>query len=185
MSGKLLVTKLVADRATGKILGAQCLGPGNVSKQVAQWAMAIQGGLGVDDLINADLPYAPPFSPAIDHFITTAHVMQNKMENRFKGISPLAVKEKLDNGEKPYILDVRGADEFESTRLGIGEKLIPLDELRKRQGELPEDKDGEIITYCAVSMRGYEAALALEASGWRNVRVMEGGIAAWPFSKEK
>ena len=94
MSGKLLVTKLVADRTTGKILGAQCIGPGNVSKQVAQWAMAIQGGLCVEDLINADLPYAPPFSPAIDHFITTAHVMQNKMENRFKGISSLAVKEK-------------------------------------------------------------------------------------------
>jgi NADPH-dependent 2,4-dienoyl-CoA reductase/sulfur reductase-like enzyme len=78
MEGKLLVTKLIADRKTGKLLGAQCIGPGNVSKQIAQWAMAIQGKLTVEDLVNADLPYAPPFSLAIDHFIATAHLMQNK-----------------------------------------------------------------------------------------------------------
>ena len=41
----------------------------------------------VEDLINADLPYAPPFSLAIDHFIATAHIMQNKMKGRMKGIS--------------------------------------------------------------------------------------------------
>ena len=52
MDAKLLVTKLVADRKTGRMLGAQCVGPGNVSKQIAQWAMAIQGRLTVEDLIN-------------------------------------------------------------------------------------------------------------------------------------
>ena len=78
MEGKLLVTKLIVDKKTGKVLGAQCIGPGNVSKQIAQWAMAIHGKLTVEDLINADLPYAPPFSLAIDHFIATAHLMQNK-----------------------------------------------------------------------------------------------------------
>ncbi len=72
---------------TGRVLGAQCIGPGNVSKQIAQWAMAIQGKLTVEDIINADLPYAPPFSLAIDHFIATAHIMQNKMKGRLKGIS--------------------------------------------------------------------------------------------------
>ena len=49
--------------------------------------MAIQGKLTVKDLINADLPYAPPFSLAIDHFIATAHIMQNKIKGRLKGIS--------------------------------------------------------------------------------------------------
>ena len=94
-------------------------------------------------------------------------------------------RKKLDKGEKLFLLDGRGSDEFESTRLGIGETLMPLHDLRKRSGELPEDRNAEIICYCAVSLRGYEAALALEALGWRNVKVMEGGIAAWPFSKEK
>jgi NADPH-dependent 2,4-dienoyl-CoA reductase/sulfur reductase-like enzyme/rhodanese-related sulfurtransferase len=185
MDAKLLVTKMVAERGTGRVLGAQCVGPGNVSKQVAQWAMAIQGGLTVEDLVNSDLPYAPPFSLAIDHFIATAHLMQNKMKGRLKGISALDVKKKLDDHEAPFFLDVRDPDEFEETRLGIGETLIPLDALRKRMGDLPQDRDREIICYCKVSLRGYEAALALEANGWKNVRVMEGGIMAWPYAKEK
>ena len=57
MEGKLLVTKLTINAKTGRILGAQCIGPGNVAKQIAQWAMAIQGNLTLEDLINADLPY--------------------------------------------------------------------------------------------------------------------------------
>jgi len=185
MKGALLITKLVADSKTGKILGAQCVGPGNVSRQIAQWAMAIMGGLTVDDMVNADLPYAPPFSLAIDHGIASAHLMQNKIKGRLKGLTPREVKAKLDSGEKPFILDVRGPDEYEEMRLGIGETLIPLGALRKRLGELPEDKDREIITYCKISLRGYEAALVLEANGYKNVKVMEGGIMACPYSRDK
>jgi NADPH-dependent 2,4-dienoyl-CoA reductase/sulfur reductase-like enzyme/rhodanese-related sulfurtransferase len=185
MKGKLVVTKMVADRKTGRILGAQVVGPGNVAKQVAQWALAIQGGMKVDDAVNADLPYAPPFSLPIDHFITTAHLMQNKMKGRLKGISVVEVKHKLDTGEKPFLLDSRSADEYEAMRLGVGETLIPLGALRKRLAELPQDKSKEIICYCKISLRGYEAALALEAKGWTNVKVMEGGIMAWPYPREK
>ncbi len=185
MEGKLLVTKLIAERATGRILGAQCVGPGAVSKQIAQWAMAVQGGLTVEDLVNSDLPYAPPFSLAIDHFIATAHLMQNKMKGRLKGISSVEVKSKIDSKAPVFLLDVRNPDEFEAMRLGIGETLIPLGALRKRLHELPEDKDAEIICFCKISLRGYEAALVLEANGWKNVRVMEGGIMAWPYSRER
>jgi len=185
MEGLLLVTKLTADRKTGKILGAQCVGPGNVSKQIAQWAMAIQGNLSVEDIVNADLPYAPPFSLAIDHFIATAHIMQNKMKGRMKGLSVVQVKKKLENHETPFLLDTRGPDEYEEMRLGIGEALIPLGALRKRLNELPEDKEREIICFCKISLRGYEAALVLEANGWKDVKVMEGGIMAWPYPREK
>jgi NADPH-dependent 2,4-dienoyl-CoA reductase/sulfur reductase-like enzyme/rhodanese-related sulfurtransferase len=185
MDGLLIVTKLVADKDTGRILGAQCVGPGNVSKQIAQWAMAIQGKLTVEDVVNADLPYAPPFSLAIDHFIATAHIMQNKMKGRMKGISTRELKGKLDWQEKPFLIDTRGPDEFEQMRLGIGETLIPLGALRKRFHELPEDKEQEIICYCKISLRGYEAALAIEAAGWKNVKVLEGGIMAWPYPREK
>ena len=185
MEGKLLVTKLVADQKTGRILGAQCIGPGNVAKQIAQWAMAIQAKMTVEDLINADLPYAPPFSLAIDHFIATAHIMQNKMKGRMKGISCREVYDKIRAGEKPFLIDTRGPEEFEEMRLGIGETLIPLGAIRKRLKELPEDKNKEIICYCKISLRGYEAALALEGNGWKNVKVMEGGIMAWPYPREK
>ncbi|HPI92674.1 MAG TPA: FAD-dependent oxidoreductase [Deltaproteobacteria bacterium] len=185
MDGLLIITKLVAERTTGKILGAQCIGPGNVAKQIAQWAMAIQAGMHVEDIVNADLPYAPPFSLAIDHFIATAHLMQNKIKGRLKGISPMEVRKKLDEKERPFFIDARGPDEYEQMRLGIGETLIPLGALRKRLGELPQDKNKEIICYCKISLRGYEEALVLEANGWKNVKVMEGGIMAWPYVREK
>lgn len=185
MNGKLVVTKLVVDRTAGRILGAQCVGPGAVAKQIAQWAMAIQGRLTVEDLVNADLPYAPPFSLAIDHFVATAHLMQNKLKGRLKGISAAEVKQRVESAKPPFLLDVRGPDEFEGMRLGIGETLIPLGALRKRLNELPSDKDAEIVCFCKISLRGYEAALVLEANGWKNVRVMEGGIMAWPFARER
>ncbi len=185
MEGLLLVTKLVVDRKGGRILGAQCVGPGDVSKQLATWAMAVKGGLSVENMVNADLPYAPPFSLAIDHSIATAHIVQNKLKGRMKGISCTEVRKKLDDGEKPFLLDTRGPDEYEQIRLGIGERLIPLGALRARLAELPEDKNAEIICYCKISLRGYEAARVLEGRGWKNVKVMEGGIAAWPFPREK
>ncbi|MEJ2117898.1 MAG: FAD-dependent oxidoreductase, partial [Alphaproteobacteria bacterium] len=185
MTGKLLVSKMVADRKTGQILGVQCIGPGDVSKQIAIWATAIKGGLTVEDMVNADLPYAPPFSLAIDHSIATAHLMQNKMDGRLKGVSANEVQDRLKSDNPPILLDVRSPDEYNAMRLGNGEVLIPLGALRERLEELPEDRTREIICYCKISLRGYEAALALEANGWKNVRVMEGGIMAWPFKREK
>ncbi|MBN1952801.1 MAG: FAD-dependent oxidoreductase [Bacteroidales bacterium] len=185
MEGKLLITKLVAERKTGKILGAQVIGPGDVSKQLAIWATAIKGNLTVDDMVNGDLPYAPPFSLAIDHSIATAHILQNKMHGLFDGLSAPELKAKLDQGDKMFLLDCRGADEYEQTRLGIGETLIPVGLLRKRLHELPEDKNAEIIAYCKISLRGYEASVLLRAHGYTNVKVLEGGIMAWPYEKEK
>jgi NADPH-dependent 2,4-dienoyl-CoA reductase/sulfur reductase-like enzyme/rhodanese-related sulfurtransferase len=185
MGGQLLIMKMVAEADSGKLLGLQCIGPGDVSKRIAEAAMALLGGLTINDLINADLPYAPPFSPAIDNMVTTAHVLENKMTGRMKGISSVALKGRLDAGEKPFLLDTRGADEYEQMRLGLGEILIPLGALRNRMNELPEDKDTEIICYCKISLRGYEAASLLEAQGYTNVKVLEGGIMAWPFAREK
>ncbi|MDD2995710.1 MAG: FAD-dependent oxidoreductase [Paludibacter sp.] len=185
MKGNLLITKLIVDKSSGLILGAQVIGPGDVSKQVAIWAMAIKGKLTVDDMANADLPYAPPYSLAIDHSIATAHIMQNKLKGFFSGISAEELKEKLKTGDSMLLLDVRNPDEYEQMRIGIGEKLIPLGQLRKRMDELPTDKNTEIITWCKISLRGYEAALILQANGYTNVKVLEGGIVVWPWVREK
>lgn len=185
MQGKLLITKLVVDTLEGLILGAQVIGPGDVSKQVAIWAMAIKGTLTVNDMANADLPYAPPYSLALDHSIATAHIMQNKLTGLFKGISAEQFKEKLKSKQPLVLLDVRNPDEYEQMRLGIGEKLIPLGQLRRRLNEMPEDKNTEIITWCKISLRGYEAALVLQANGYHNVKVLEGGLMAWPYKREK
>jgi len=185
MGAKLIVSKMIVDRKTRRLLGYQAVGPGDVSKQVTAAAMAITGKMTVDDLLALDFPYAPPFSPAIDHFITTAHIMQNKLEGRMRGVSAREVREKVQGPDKPFLLDARGPDEYEAARLGIGETLIPLGALRKRLNELPQDKDREIICYCKLSLRGYEAATVIAANGWTDVKVMEGGIAAWPFPREK
>jgi NADPH-dependent 2,4-dienoyl-CoA reductase/sulfur reductase-like enzyme/rhodanese-related sulfurtransferase len=181
----LLVSKMVADRKTGKILGVQCVGPGDVGRQIATAAMAVLGGMTVNDVVHADLPYAPPFSLAIDHFIATAHLMENKMKGRLNGINPLDVKKKLDNGDKPYLLDLRSAGEYETMRIGFGETLIPLGELRYRLHDLPQDKDRDIVTFCKISLRGYEAQILLNSLGYKNVKVLEGGVMAWPFGREK
>ena len=58
------------------------------------------------------------------------------------------------------------------------------EDLPNRLSDLPADKDREIICYCKISLRGYEAALVLKANGWTDVKVMEGGVMAWPFPRE-
>jgi NADPH-dependent 2,4-dienoyl-CoA reductase/sulfur reductase-like enzyme/rhodanese-related sulfurtransferase len=185
MGAKPVISKLIAETKTGRILGFACVGPGNVNRQTSEMAMAILGGLTVDDVAMADLPYAPPYSLAIDHAIATAHVLQNKMRGLMRGEPSVAVKARLDAGEKPFLLDVRGPKEFEEMRLGLGETLIPLGQVRKRLGDLPADKHAPIVTYCKVSMRGYEAQRVLAANGYDNVTVMEGGLVAWPYKLEK
>jgi rhodanese-related sulfurtransferase len=147
--------------------------------------MALLSKLTVTDVVNADLPYAPPFSLAIDHFIATAHLMENKLKGRLNGIGPVEFEQELDSGKTPFLLDVRTPEEFDMMRLGIGETLIPIGDLRQRLDNLPADKDREIVCYCKISLRGYEAAILLNAAGWKNVKVLDGGVMAWPYLREK
>jgi rhodanese-related sulfurtransferase len=88
---------------------------------------------------------------------------------------------KLQNREDFVFLDVRSPQEHTGVRLS-GSILIPLGVLRKRFGEIPEGR--EIITFCQMSLRGYEAALILKAAGFTNVKVLDGGIAMWPYEKK-
>ena len=185
MGGKPIIIKMIADKTTGRFLGMQAVGLGDVSKRVAVGAMALHGRMSIADLVNLDLPYAPPFSSAIDNFIQAVHVIENKWRRNMVGISPLDVKRKLDAGDPVYLLDVRGPDEYEAMRLGRGENLIPLGKLRSSLDRLPADKSTEIIAYCTISLRGYEAACFLKSEGYANVEVMEGGLSAWPFPREK
>lgn len=185
MGAKLLISKILVDKSSQRILGYQCIGNGDVSRQLATAAMAIQGGMTLEQLTCADLPYAPPFSLAIDHFIASAHIVENKLKGYFKTISAEELHKKISSGKTPFLLDGRGPDEYEILRLGIGEKYLPLGALRDRLDELPVDKDMEIVCFCKISLRGYETALILEDQGWTNVKVLEGGIMAWPYGREK
>ncbi len=185
MGAGLLVSKLLISTDDQRILGYQCVGPGDVSRQVAMAAMALQGKMTLQDLINADLPYAPPFSLAVDHLICSAHIMENKVKQRMVGISAEKVQKKIAEGEEIFFLDGRSPEEYEEMHLGIGEKLIPMGALRSRLDEFPQDKQQLIICFCKISLRGYEAARILMAHGYTNVQVMEGGIMAWPYPRKK
>ena len=90
----------------------------------------------------------------------------------------------MEEGADFVFLDVRSPGEYEQVRLPHS-TLIPLGALRRRMDELPEDKSTEIIAYCKISLRGYEVASYLASQGYTNVKVMEGGIMAWPYAREK
>ena len=181
-TAKLLIIKLVVDSRTRKLLGAQSVGPGAGDKRMDVAAMAITAGMTVDQLSKVDLCYAPPYSPALDSIITAANVARNKLDGQMAGITPCEVKERLDAKADLLLLDVRSPAEYQQERLP-GSTLIPLGALRSRLSELPRDK--EIITFCKVSLRGYEAAKILHGAGFTNVRVMDGGVVVWPFEKQQ
>lgn len=175
-----LMLKLIADRKSGRLLGAQAVGPGCADKRMDVAATAIAAGLTVEQVANLDLCYAPPYSPAVDNIITAANVLRNKISGMMTGISSREVKEKLDRGDDFVMLDVRGPAELETMKIDPCVN-IPLGALRDRLGEL--DKEREIVTYCKISLRGYEAALILKHAGFKNVKVMDGGVLMWPYKK--
>jgi len=180
-AAKPLLLKLVVEKKSRRLLGAQATGPGVGDKRIDIAAMAITAGMTVDQLANADLCYAPPYAPAMDNIITAANVARNKLDGRMTGVSAGEVHRMLEDEVDFVLLDVRSPAEYEKVRLRRS-TLIPLGALRSRLDELPRDK--EIITFCKISLRGYEAALILQAAGFEKVRVMDGGVAMWPFEKE-
>lgn len=185
MGGKILITKLVMERLTDRIIGAQCFGAGDVSRHISIFAMAIKAGLGVTDMTDVDLPYSPVYSQPIDSAIEACHLLMNKRLGYMKSLSSIKLMEKLQSGERPFMVDVRSAEEFKRGNLGYGIINIPLPELRERLAEFPEGKGTEIISCCQVGRRAYEGARILMNNGWRNVKVLEGGISAWPYQIEK
>ncbi len=181
---KPIIIKMVASRQSRKLLGVQAIGLGDASKRLDVGASAIYFGATVDDIANIDLGYAPPFAPPIDPIATTAHVLANKLEGIARSLSPLEAKQRIDRGDDILLLDVRTPDEYRMLRLPYANVIhIPLGALRQKAQELPRDKD--ILAFCKVSLRGYEAQLILNSEGFKRVWFIEGGLAAWPFELEE
>lgn len=179
---KLIIIKLVVDKATHALLGAQIVGPGDVAKRMEIAVSNISSGSKVTDIAQYDLAYAPPFSPAMDNIITAANIAENKLYNRGNSLSPVEVKAKIDNGDDFIFLDARSPQEYEQMRIEDPRvKLIPLGKLRSSLSELPKDK--EIIAFCKISLRGYEAERILAGAGYKNVKFMDGGVVCWPYKK--
>jgi len=177
---RLLILKLVVDTQTRRLLGAQAIGPGAGDKRIDAAALAIAAGMTVDQVANADLCYAPSYSEAMDNLITAANVARNKLDGLVVGISAAEVHVMGRSKAEFVFLDVRSPREHEEVRLP-GSRLIPLGSLRGRLHDLPGDK--LIVTFCDIGLRAYEAALILTDAGFRDVRMLDGGLAMWPYER--
>jgi NADPH-dependent 2,4-dienoyl-CoA reductase/sulfur reductase-like enzyme/rhodanese-related sulfurtransferase len=181
MDAKTVVIKLIAEKSTRRVLGAQVWGQGSVDKSVDTLAAAINFKATVEDLIDLDLAYAPPFAPALGNVIVAANVLQNKLDKRTEGILPLQVKEKIDNNEPVTLIDVRPPEA--RTEVCTEECIcIPLGMLPQKIDELNLDNQ-EIITSCLIGRGAAQAYRVLKHKGYKNVKYMDGGITTWPDPK--
>ncbi len=178
---KPIALKLVADATTGRLLGVQAVGPGAVDKRLDVAATALAFRATAEQVSHLDLAYAPPFSAAMDNLIVAADIMKNKLSGHARGISPRQVRQMMDNGDDFILLDVRSPAEQAMMRI-TGAKLVPLGALREKLDTLPKDK--EIVTFCKISLRGYEAQKILNAAGFTKVSFLDGGVLTWPYGLE-
>lgn len=157
--------KLIFDRATGKVLGAQAAGGAGVDKRLDVVSTLIHFGGTIDDLAQLDLAYAPQFGSAKDPLHMAAFIAQNQRRE----LMPAIGFEALDG---QVLLDVRSRDEFARGTLP-GAINIPVDELRGRLGEL--DRGRATVTFCQVGQRGYVAQRILLQHGFGDVKNLKGG----------
>ncbi len=178
---KLIMTRLLADRATGKILGVQIVGPGKVDKRIDTMVAALTFGVTAKQLANLDLSYAPPLSSAMENLTNAANVLQNTIEGKAKSMRFEEFKSKLDSDDVVFV-DLRTAHERAQKSIPAKNQLhIPIEELRARANEVPKDK--EVVVFCILSTRGFEGQLILNNAGYDNVRFVQGGIQFWPLNK--
>jgi len=166
-----LTLKLVFEKMTGKILGAQAVGKAGVDKRIDILATAIQGGMDIFDLEELELGYAPPFGSAKDVVNMAGFVAGNVMHGDVEILHKEDVEKEMENGTS--FVDVRSRTEFESGHVKGGVN-IPIDELRARMGEL--DMGKRTVVYCWVGYRGYLAYRILKQHGFESVMNLDGGL---------
>ncbi len=177
---KITVIKLIADRESCKVLGCQVVGEGDGIKRIDVVATAMKFGSNLKSIADLDLGYAPAYSTAIDAIAHAANVMRNKIQGLAHGISPLELKERLDGNGDFVLLDVRTDSEYDLVHFTDPRALqIHVVDLKRRVDEIPKDK--EIIIFCAISVRAYNAERTLRGMGFGDVKILDGSLAAWPF----
>ena len=159
--GKVMTMKVVFEKETYRLLGAQIVGYEGVDKRIDVLATAIHAGLKATELKDLDLAYAPPYSSAKDP-VNMAGFM---IENISKGLKQwhLADAEKFPQDGSVTLLDTRTVGEYSRGHIE-GFKNIPVDELRERIGEIEQGKPVYVI--CQSGLRSYIATRILEGNGF-------------------
>ena len=163
--------KLLFEVPTGKVLGAQAIGKGDVTKRIDIIATTIKFGGTVEDLKDLELCYAPQFSTAKDIVNYAGYVGSNLLNQEFKQVNVDKIRELVESDS--FIVDVREKGEFASGHIK-GATNIPLSELRERIDEIPQDKP--VYIHCRTGQRSYNAVLALQNLGFHNVYNVSGSF---------
>ena len=163
-----IVSKILFEKTSGRLLGGQIIGFGGVDKRIDVLATAIRGGMTAYDLTELDLAYAPPYSSAKDPINMAGYVMENLLEDKMKQVH---WKDIVALPEDAVLLDVRTDEEYFAGHVE-GTRHIPLDSLRERLAELPKDKT--LYVYCQSGMRSYLGCRILKKNGFHCYNVAGG-----------
>ena len=171
--------KLLYEVPTGRILGAQAIGQGNVDKRVDVIASMITMGADLEDLKELELCYSPLFGTAKDVVNQAALVALNILYGKSRQVPVTAVRELVESNA--CIIDVREEMEYNAGHLKNAIN-IPLSQLRERMNEIP--KEQPVYLHCRSSQRSYNALRTLKNNGWDNVWNISGsylGISLYEY----
>ena len=160
--GKVMTVKVVFEKGTYRLLGAQIVGYDGVDKRIDVLATAIRAGLKATDLKDLDLAYAPPYSSAKDPVNMAGFMIDNIAKGVLKQWH-LEDADKLPCDGSVTLLDKRTVGEYTQGHIE-GFKNIPVDELRERLDEVEKGKSVYVI--CQSGLRSYIASRILEGSGY-------------------
>ena len=160
--GKVMTIKVVFEKETYRLLGAQIVGYEGVDKRIDVLATAIRAGLKATELKDLDLAYAPPYSSAKDP-VNMAGFMIENIANGILKQWHLADVDKLPRGGSVTLLDTRTVREYANGHIE-GFFNIPVDELRERLNEL--DKSKPVYVICQSGLRSYIACRILSGNGF-------------------
>lgn len=173
-----MTLKVLFEPVQGKLLGAQGVGGAGVDKRIDILATAIFAGLTVYDLEELELAYAPQFGSAKDPINMAGFVAAGWLRGDHPQISwpqweSLCASEAAEPApsQRPLLIDVRTPTEFAAGAIP-GAVNIPVDELRDRLGEIPQDR--RVVAYCQVGQRGYLATRILLQSGYQATNLSGG-----------
>ncbi|MGE5314789.1 MAG: FAD-dependent oxidoreductase [Acidobacteriota bacterium] len=169
-----LALKIVYDKKTGRLLGAQAYGRSGVEKRIDVAATALHGAMTLEDLAELDLAYAPPFNSANDPLNLAAFIGQNDLTGYSPLIAPRQALENIRQG-KGLVLDVRTLGEQSKAPLE-GALHIPADEVRDRLDEVP--RDTELYLLSKDGFLGHTTLRILRAAGYAPVFNIAGGYAS-------
>lgn len=169
--GKLMTMKVIFEKKTWKLLGAQIVGYEGVDKRIDVLATAMYAGITALQLKELDLAYAPPYSSAKDPVNMAGFMIENIAEGRLKQFFAEDV-ETLPRDGSVILLDTRTPGEYHRGHIE-GFINIPVDELRDRLSEL--DKNKKVYIICQSGLRSYIAYRILTQEGY-DCRNFSGGF---------